>query len=46
MALKLKKSFLPWPLNTGQREYGHENGTMSKKKLERGRFERLKRGNR
>ena len=28
MALKLKKSSLPWPLSTGQKEYGQDNGVM------------------
>ena len=35
-----------WPLNTGQKEYGQENGFVSKKKLGWGRFARFKRVNR
>ena len=30
MALKLKKSFPPWLLNTGQKEFGQENGVELK----------------
>ena len=29
MALKLKKSFPPWLLNTGQKEFGQANGVTS-----------------
>ena len=33
VALKWRRNFLPWPLSTGQKESGRENGIMSKEKL-------------
>ena len=33
MAWKLRKSCLLWLLDAGQKEYGQENGVVSKKKL-------------
>ena len=32
MAWKWKKSFPPWPLRNGQKEFGQGNGIMNKKK--------------
>ena len=32
--MKLKKSFPPWVFNTGQNEFGQENGVTSKRSLD------------
>ena len=41
-----RKSFPPWPLSVGQKEFGLENGSTNKKKRGGGKFKRFRRGTR
>ena len=42
-AWKWKKSFPPWPLSIGQKEFGLEHGGTNKKKRGSGKFKKFRR---
>ena len=46
MVLSWSRNFPPWPLSTGQKEFGPDNGITNKKKRVCGKFKEFRCGDR